>query len=65
MPKIKTSRQRLPKGYEVLESTLLDLDQKMKDGMSSSHPAFYYTVNLRANISLVDIPLMQIMVGMP
>ena len=32
MPKIKTNRQRAPKGFEVLEDILGDLDQKMKDG---------------------------------
>jgi hypothetical protein len=35
MPKIKTYKKKAPKGWDLLEPTLLDLEQKMSDGMLS------------------------------
>jgi bud site selection protein 31 len=32
MPKVKTSRKKHPPGWEIIEPTLLDLEQKMRDG---------------------------------
>lgn len=34
MPKIKTSRVNYPDGWELMEPTLLDLDAKMRQGLS-------------------------------
>ncbi len=34
MPKVKRSRKRPPEGFELIEPTLDELDQKMREGKS-------------------------------
>ena len=34
MPKIRRSRKKRPEGWELIEPTLEELDQKMKEGNS-------------------------------
>lgn len=35
MPKIKTSRVKYPEGWELIEPTLRELEQKMREGVRS------------------------------
>ena len=37
MPKIRTKRTKVPKGFEVLEETLAALDEKMREGPCRCH----------------------------
>ncbi len=36
MPKVRRSRKRPPEGWELIEPTLDELDQKMREGECSS-----------------------------
>ena len=38
MPKVRRSRKNPPEGYELIDPTIEELDQKMKEGIS----AFFY-----------------------
>ena len=36
MPKVKTNRVKYPEGWELIEPTLRELEQKMREGMEKS-----------------------------
>lgn len=42
MYKVRRSKKKPPEGWDLIEPTLDELDQKMRDGMSIlPHPIFY------------------------
>jgi bud site selection protein 31 len=45
MPKITTSRtKKAPKGWDLIEPTLLELKQKLRDGKSQIIPEYSQTI---------------------
>jgi bud site selection protein 31 len=51
MPKVKRSRKPPPEGWELIEPTLDELDQKMREGL-----LFYLTVIMSIILSCLDKP---------
>ncbi len=44
MPKVRRSKKRPPEGWELIEPTLDELDQKMREGISVYQPNLYVHV---------------------
>lgn len=47
MPKIRRSRKKPPDGWELIEPTLEELEQKMREGKHSSFIYVYIRLYLR------------------
>src|SRR6218665_1251807 len=57
MPKVKRSRKPPPEGFELIEPTIEELEQKMREGKSSSVAILYFLSYCNRNRQTSNAPV--------